>query len=194
MTLNADERRLLELIAQASEPVAASDFFHEIHPPTFDPGAPDDDPAREAWNEQQIGLFRASVTLWQGGLVRVVHPANGERPDLASVTDAGRAALTHLLRSGKSGLTTMSRSIRAPARSCLIFIAALMQMRTVWMTVFGSMEIRSPVVLFVAMALPLGEPRCLVGPDCGRGPSYGSRAGPAQGTFLLGCPWAVEKA
>jgi len=93
MTLNADEHRLLQLVAQETEPVAMSDFFHEIHPPTFDSSAPEDDPAREKWQQRQIGLYGASITLWEGGLVRVVHPANGERPDLVSVTDAGRAAL-----------------------------------------------------------------------------------------------------
>lgn len=93
MTLSQDERALLELISQATEPVAMSDFFHTIHPPTFPSSAPEDDPTREAWTELQLGLYRASANLWQGGLVEVVHPANGERADLVSVTEAGRAAL-----------------------------------------------------------------------------------------------------
>lgn len=93
MTLNPDERRLLELIAEAPEPVAMSDFFHTIHPPTFPQGAPAEDPAREAWMQLQLDLYRASGNLWQGGLVEVVHPANGERPDLVQVTDTGRTAL-----------------------------------------------------------------------------------------------------
>jgi len=93
MTLSADERRLLELIAQAPEPVAMSSFFHDLYPPTFPSSAPADDPDREAWSEKQMGLYRASLNLWQGGLVEVVHPANGERPDLVTVTDVGRTAL-----------------------------------------------------------------------------------------------------
>lgn len=93
MTLSPDERRLLELIAQAPEPVAMSDFFHTIHPPTFPQGAPEEDPARVSWMQLQLDLYRASGNLWQGGLVEVVHPANGERPDLVTVTDAGRTAL-----------------------------------------------------------------------------------------------------
>ncbi|WP_158687255.1 hypothetical protein [Streptomyces sp. AA0539] len=32
MTLDAEEYELLRLIAQSPEPVAASDFFHTIHP------------------------------------------------------------------------------------------------------------------------------------------------------------------
>lgn len=68
MTLNADTHRLLELIEQASEPVAMSDFFH-------------------------LGLYEASIGAWEGGLVEVVHPASGQRPDLVSLTDAGRAAI-----------------------------------------------------------------------------------------------------
>ena len=93
MTLSTDERRLLELVAAAPEPVAMSTFFHDLCPPTFPASAPEDDPAREAWAETQMGLYRASLNLWQEGLVEVVHPANGERPDLVTVTDAGRAAL-----------------------------------------------------------------------------------------------------
>lgn len=93
MTLSPDARSILEFVASSAEPVAVSDCFHSIHPPTFDPSAPEDDPAREAWADLQLGLYQASVDLWQGGLVTVVHPANGERPDLVSVTDAGRAAL-----------------------------------------------------------------------------------------------------
>ncbi|MEU5109669.1 hypothetical protein AB0H07_46805 [Streptomyces sp. NPDC021354] len=93
MTLSRDERHLLELITQATEPVAMSDFFHTIHPPTFEASAPEGDPAREAWTKHQLSLYRASANLWEGGLVEVVHPANGERPDLVSVTEAGRNAL-----------------------------------------------------------------------------------------------------
>ncbi|MGY3056770.1 hypothetical protein ACVWZD_001015 [Streptomyces sp. TE3672] len=40
-----------------------------------------------------MGLYRASVTLWQSDLVHVVHPANGERPDLVELTEAVRAVL-----------------------------------------------------------------------------------------------------
>ncbi|MFE1451972.1 hypothetical protein [Streptomyces olivaceoviridis] len=94
MTLSADARSILQHVAQAPEPVAMSDFFHTIHPPTFDRSAPKDDPAREAWTERQLGLYGASIELHDAGFVEIVHPANGERPDLVSATDAGRAALT----------------------------------------------------------------------------------------------------
>ncbi|MEU6925552.1 hypothetical protein [Streptomyces sp. NPDC046631] len=93
MTLNQDERELLRLIAATGKPVAMSDFFHAMYPPNFDRNVPADDPDREAWVELQMGLYRASVTLWQSDLVRVVHPANGERPDLVELTEAGRAVL-----------------------------------------------------------------------------------------------------
>jgi hypothetical protein len=45
------------------------------------------------WAERQLGLYRDSLTLWQQGLVRVVHPADGERPDLVVATDEGRVNL-----------------------------------------------------------------------------------------------------
>lgn len=93
MTLSEDARSILQHVAQAPEPVAMSDFFHAIHPPTFDRNAPEDDPARDAWRERQIGLVGASIELHDAGFVKIVHPANGERPDLVSATDAGRAAL-----------------------------------------------------------------------------------------------------
>lgn len=93
MTLSADARSILKHVAQAAEPVAMSSFFHTIHPPTFVDSAPEDDPEREAWRERQIGLFGAMVELHEADMVKVVHPANGERPDLVVVTDAGRDAL-----------------------------------------------------------------------------------------------------
>lgn len=93
MTLSADARSILEHVAQATEPVAMSSFFHTIHPPTFDRNAPEDDPEREEWRERQFGLYGASIELHDAGLVEIVHPANGERPDLVTVTAAGRAAL-----------------------------------------------------------------------------------------------------
>ncbi|MET9483280.1 hypothetical protein [Streptomyces sp. NPDC006638] len=70
-----------------------SDFVHSIHPPNFPVTAPEEDPDRLAWTGLQMGLYRASITLWENDLVQVVHPANGERPDLVEVTDSGRAAL-----------------------------------------------------------------------------------------------------
>ncbi|MFB7225361.1 hypothetical protein [Streptomyces sp. NPDC056227] len=70
-----------------------SDFFHIIHPPNFDKSAPEDDTDRAARVELQMRLYQASITLWKNDLVYVVHPANGVRPDLVEVTDAGRAAL-----------------------------------------------------------------------------------------------------
>lgn len=93
MTLTSHESALLVRIAKAAEPVAMSGFVHEIHPPDFPQSAPEEDPRRVAWYEQQMALFQASVSLWQNGLVQVIHPANGERPDLVSLTPAGRLAL-----------------------------------------------------------------------------------------------------
>ncbi|MFJ9634949.1 hypothetical protein ACIRU8_45390 [Streptomyces sp. NPDC101175] len=93
MELSTDARTLLGHVAKAGQPVAMSDFFHTIHPPAFDRSAPDDDPARESWTQLQLGLYRASIDLHEEGLVHVVHPATGERPDLVVVTDAGRATL-----------------------------------------------------------------------------------------------------
>jgi hypothetical protein len=94
MTLNADEHELLRLIAQSPEPVAASDFFHTIHPANFERSAGEEDPRRVAWQEKQFGLYKAMIDLHDGGLIRIVHPANGERPDLMEATEAGHAALT----------------------------------------------------------------------------------------------------
>lgn len=94
MELSVHERGLLHAVAQASAPAAMSAFFPALTravPPEVH--APEDDPVRLAWYEEQFTLFRASVSLWQRNLVRVVHPANGERPDLVEVTDEGRAAL-----------------------------------------------------------------------------------------------------
>lgn len=92
MTLTDDARRLLRLIADSPGPVAASDFFHQVVPP-LSGGLEDGLPEQEAWAARRIGLYEAYVTLWRRGLVRVVHPANGRRPDLVEVTDAGRNVL-----------------------------------------------------------------------------------------------------
>jgi hypothetical protein len=93
MTLNADAHALLRLIAQSPKPVAASDFFHTIHPANFQPSAAEEDPRRVAWQEKQFALYKAMINLHDDGLVRTVHPANGERPDLVEATEAGHAAL-----------------------------------------------------------------------------------------------------
>lgn len=94
MDLSRDERELLRLISQAPEPVAMFDLFPQISTaPRPELDSPDDDPVRVTWAEEQLALGRASVELWKRELVRVVHPANGERPDLVEATDAGRAAL-----------------------------------------------------------------------------------------------------
>ncbi|MEU9703017.1 hypothetical protein [Streptomyces sp. NPDC047981] len=93
MTLNADELKLLGMIARSPEPVAASSFFHTIHPPNFERSAAEDDPRRVVWQEKQFGLYRAMIDLHDAELIRIVHPANGERPDLMEATQAGRAAL-----------------------------------------------------------------------------------------------------
>ncbi|MFF3343253.1 hypothetical protein [Streptomyces flavidovirens] len=93
MTLSEDHRELLRLINEAGKPVAMSDFFHGIHPPDVDRDLPEDHPVREAWREKQINLYGTALELEAGGLVTVVHPADGERPDLVEPTAAGRAAL-----------------------------------------------------------------------------------------------------
>ncbi|MEU8683015.1 hypothetical protein [Streptomyces sp. NPDC048611] len=94
MDLSREERELLRLISQAPEPVAMSDFFDEVNTkPRPDIHAPDDDPVRVTWRDQQLALYGASLGLWERELVRVVHPANGQRPDLVEATDAGRALL-----------------------------------------------------------------------------------------------------
>ncbi|GAQ65385.1 hypothetical protein [Streptomyces scabiei] len=90
MTLNADEHELLRLIAQSPEPVAASDFFHIIHPANFERSASEEDPRRVAWQEKQFGLYKAMIDLHDSGLIL---PANGERPDLMEATETGHAAL-----------------------------------------------------------------------------------------------------
>ncbi|MFE6412578.1 hypothetical protein ACFVOR_37225 [Streptomyces sp. NPDC057837] len=91
--LSNDERRLLELVSQANEPVAPSSFFHTIHPPTFPASAPDDDPRREEWAERQIGLYGAMLRLHDLNLIRIVVPADGANPDLMEVTTQGLGVL-----------------------------------------------------------------------------------------------------
>ncbi|MFF3547082.1 hypothetical protein ACFYXD_35255 [Streptomyces platensis] len=94
MDLSREEYELLRLISQAPEPVAMSSLFDDVNSnPKPDIHAPEDDLVRVAWMEGQLALYGASLGIWEKGLVRVVHPANGERPDLVEATDAGRAAL-----------------------------------------------------------------------------------------------------
>ncbi|MGW7673865.1 hypothetical protein ACWGJX_43420 [Streptomyces sp. NPDC054775] len=91
MDLTSNARQLLRLVDQSPKPVAISDFFHTINPsPT---GVDGNLPDHKAWAEGQLDLYRDSLTLWQQELVRVVHPADGERPDLVITTDKGRAVL-----------------------------------------------------------------------------------------------------
>ncbi|MEU9120126.1 hypothetical protein AB0C96_09730 [Streptomyces sp. NPDC048506] len=80
------------MVEQSTNPLAMSDFFQAIHPPTHG-GLDSDHPDREAWAERQLALYGASITLRNKGLVRVVSPANGARPDLVEATAGGRAAL-----------------------------------------------------------------------------------------------------
>lgn len=91
--LSTDERRLLELVSQAKEPVAPSSFFHTIHPPRFPSSAPDDDPAREAWAELQLSLYGAMLRLHDLNLIRIVVQADGANPDLMEATTDGIGAL-----------------------------------------------------------------------------------------------------
>ncbi|WP_372412247.1 hypothetical protein [Streptomyces luteireticuli] len=93
MPLSDDEHALLLRVSKAERPVAMSDFIHDIHPPDFPVEAAEDDHRREAWVHKQFGLYRAVVRLHELGLVRVVHPANGERPDLVEATQEGRTTL-----------------------------------------------------------------------------------------------------
>ncbi|MEU5431437.1 hypothetical protein AB0H73_38345 [Streptomyces olivoreticuli] len=93
MSLSDDEYALLLRVLEAGRPVAMSDFFHDIHPPDFPVDAAEDDRGREAWMQRQLGLFKAQVRLHELGLVRVVHPANGARPDLVEATQEGCTAL-----------------------------------------------------------------------------------------------------
>lgn len=91
MDLTSNARELLRMVSQSPEPVAISDFFHVINPAPDN--ADESQPGYEAWAESQLKLYGDSVALWQQGLVRIVHPANGERPDLVIATDKGRTAL-----------------------------------------------------------------------------------------------------
>ncbi|MFD4393775.1 hypothetical protein [Kitasatospora sp. NPDC058478] len=91
MPLSDDEKALLSLVAEATAPVAMSEFFETINPPA--PGLNEHHPDHPAWTERQIALYGASVQLWQQGLVRVVTPADGSRPDLVEATDTGHAVL-----------------------------------------------------------------------------------------------------
>ncbi|MFJ3662611.1 hypothetical protein ACIPPM_19370 [Streptomyces sp. NPDC090119] len=84
---------MLRLIAQFPEPVAASTFFNTINPPDFERSATEEDPRRVAWHEKQFDLYQAVLDLHDGGLIRIVHPANGARPDLMEATAAGYDAL-----------------------------------------------------------------------------------------------------
>ncbi|MGV2914693.1 hypothetical protein [Streptomyces alfalfae] len=81
MTLNSDEREILRRVAASPEPVAATDFFYEIHPP------------EKEWSRRQVGLYEALVRLKKLNLLRIVHPANGERPDLVEATPEAAVVL-----------------------------------------------------------------------------------------------------
>lgn len=92
MSLSNDERDLLKLAAEAGEPVWMSEFFEVLNP--AEPGMDENHPGHEAWSERQMAWYGVSLSLWKKGLVRVVHPANGERGDLVEPSDAGHEALT----------------------------------------------------------------------------------------------------
>lgn len=91
VTLSEDEQQLLDRIAQSPAPLAMSDYFVLLNPagPDVVEGHPDHD----AWVQRQLAWFGVSVQLAEKSLVYVVAPADGNRPDLVGVTDAGRAAL-----------------------------------------------------------------------------------------------------
>lgn len=108
MDLTSNARELLRLVDESHEPVAVSGFFRTIYPVPVT--SVDGHHRRYAqWAERQLGLYRDSLTLWQEGLVRVVHPANGERPDLVVATDEGRAALNESRRGQAAGLPDAAR-------------------------------------------------------------------------------------
>ncbi|MFD7232130.1 hypothetical protein [Streptomyces sp. NPDC059881] len=50
MALSDDERELLRLISEATEPVAVRAFFETINPPA--PGLNEDHPDHPAWTER----------------------------------------------------------------------------------------------------------------------------------------------
>lgn len=89
--LTPDERELLAAVHVYAAPVAMSVVARSIEPAgpdTWEGGARHDE-----WTRRHFELTRASIRLWQRELVRVIHPANGYRPDLVEVTAQGRAAL-----------------------------------------------------------------------------------------------------
>ncbi|GCE02196.1 hypothetical protein [Embleya hyalina] len=88
MDLSDDERALLREIAASPKPVAMSDFFHELSPPPGPFPSEEGAPKQEAWTQRQIDWYGVSLSLWRTGCVRVVSPANGERPDLVEATGA----------------------------------------------------------------------------------------------------------
>ncbi|MGW7244107.1 hypothetical protein [Streptomyces sp. NPDC054804] len=69
-------------------------LFAEVGEGVGDGRAAEKDPRRVAWQEKHCGLYKAMLDLHDGDLIRIVHPANGERPDLMEATKAGHAALT----------------------------------------------------------------------------------------------------
>lgn len=91
MEITPDERELLRLLSQETEPVVVSSLFGAINPVVD--GLPGDDPANEEAVLRQLQLYEASVGLHQKQLVRIVSPANGQRGDLVEVTETGRAVV-----------------------------------------------------------------------------------------------------
>ncbi|GAA0971522.1 MULTISPECIES: hypothetical protein [Actinomycetes] len=85
-----DERALLALISRSPEPVAMSSLFPELNPAG---DIREGHPEHDAWVERQIAWYGVTVSLHEKGLVEVVHPADGSRPDLVVVSDAGNRTL-----------------------------------------------------------------------------------------------------
>lgn len=90
MTLPATQYDLLRLYAAAGP--SESTIYKTPRPP----GTQEGDPMYDSWVEEQSEMFRASVALYARGLVAVVSPANGERPDIVEVTDRGRTLLAQI--------------------------------------------------------------------------------------------------
>ncbi|MEU8894140.1 hypothetical protein [Streptomyces sp. NPDC048442] len=116
MNLSITEQTLLHAVGQSPGPVAMFSLFPGLSsapPPQSD--SPENDPVRVRWHEERFGLFEASVTLWQKGLVAVAHPANGEpRPRRSLSPGPRRSRLT--LRVQLRFCARYSRAGRPPPR------------------------------------------------------------------------------
>lgn len=93
-SLTAEAARLLQHIGQAPAPLAMSDHFVLLNPSPH--GFGEHHPEHPAWTERQLAYYAASVEVMERGLVYVVTPADGSRPDLVDLTPAGLAVVLRL--------------------------------------------------------------------------------------------------